>query len=295
MRRTCSIVLLLALVLAGSVFSAGGQTVDLEGEWVNVDSRTRGITRLVVSKARMGWAIEAWGKCHPQDCVWGSTVLNPLGSSVEDFSFNQGFAVWNAGFATKYVTLTLNEGRLTTETVTIFRDRSRRANVRNVDVFQRPEEQAFTHPINDMPKINGVSNEASSSSKNADLREIERLEIEWNRINELSSAEGKQRLLADDSYHVGPSGRTYTKAQDVAGMEASFKEKQESNTTVKFVITDKRIRLYNEVAVVTATGISITTQNGARRVGNSFRAIHIWEKRDGRWQLVVDQVTGVAN
>jgi hypothetical protein len=34
-------------------------------------------------------------------------------------------------------------------------------------------------------------------------QEIERLEIEWNTINEVSDAEGKQRMLADDSYHIG--------------------------------------------------------------------------------------------
>ncbi|MFL6468952.1 MAG: nuclear transport factor 2 family protein, partial [Pyrinomonadaceae bacterium] len=113
--------------------------------------------------------------------------------------------------------------------------------------------------------------------------------------NEESSVNGKLRLLADDSYHVGPSGRTYTRAQDIAATEASYKQKQETNTTVKFAMTDQKIRLYKDVAVVTAMGMSITTQNGERRVGSRFRAIHVWEKRDSRWQLVVDQVTGLAN
>jgi ketosteroid isomerase-like protein len=134
-----------------------------------------------------------------------------------------------------------------------------------------------------------------ASARSRALREIERLEIEWNRINEVSDPEGKQRLLADDSYHVGPSGRIYNKDQDIEAAIASRAQKDASNTTVKFVIAGRRIRLYKGVAVVTATGNSITTRDGQTRRGNYFRAVHVWEKRGGVWQLVVDQVTGVGN
>jgi hypothetical protein len=142
MTKPCSIVILFVCVLFGSVASAAGQTPDLEGEWANVDLRTRGLTKLVISKTENGWSIGAWGKCHPRDCSWGSVVLAPLGSSVEDYSFNHGFAVWNAGFATKYVTLKLGNGQLTVETINIFRDRSGRAHYRTLDVFQRADQTA---------------------------------------------------------------------------------------------------------------------------------------------------------
>jgi hypothetical protein len=142
MKKIISIVILFVCILVVSRFSAAGQTADLEGEWVNIDSRTRGLTKVVISKTEKGWSISAWGKCHPKDCAWDSVLLAPLGSSVEDFSFTQGFAVWNAGFATKYVTLTLGEGQLTVETVNIFRDRSGRANYRTMDVFQRSGQRA---------------------------------------------------------------------------------------------------------------------------------------------------------
>jgi len=55
------------------------------------------------------------------------------------------------------------------------------------------------------------------------------------------------------------------------------------------------VRVYKYVAVVTGTGWSITTKDGKERRGGSLRSLHVWEKRYGRWQLVVDQVTGVAN
>ena len=53
--------------------------------------------------------------------------------------------------------------------------------------------------------------------------------------------------------------------------------------------------MYKDVAVVTATGTSITTRDGQKRKGGSFRVINVWEKRDGDWLLLVDQVTGMAN
>ncbi len=134
----------------------------------------------------------------------------------------------------------------------------------------------------------------ASSRAALDLREIERLEAEWNTINEVSDAEGKQSLLAEDSYHVGPSGRLYDKSQDIAAARLSYEQKQTANSSLKFVIADRKIRLYTDVAVVTATGWSVTTRDGQQRRGNSFRVVHVWEKRGGRWQMVVDQVTRIA-
>jgi ketosteroid isomerase-like protein len=133
-----------------------------------------------------------------------------------------------------------------------------------------------------------------SNARQRDLREIERLEAEWNRINEVSDPDGKSRLLADDSYHVGPSGRLYNKQQDVEDARISYERKQKDESITKFYFKNRDIRLYSDVAVVTATGWSMVTKDGIERRGNSFRVVHVWENRDTGWQLVVDQVTGVA-
>lgn len=133
-----------------------------------------------------------------------------------------------------------------------------------------------------------------AQSRQGDLHEIERLEAEWNRIHEVSDAEGKARLLAEDSYHVGPSGRLYNKQQDVEEARLAFERKQNDKSITKFYFENRKIRLYKDVAVVTATGWSIVTRNGVERRGRSFRGVGVWEKRNGRWQLVVDQVTGVT-
>jgi hypothetical protein len=114
-----------------------GQEPGLAGEWRTTDPRTRGITRVVVSMEESGSSVQIFGKCHPKDCDWGWVQLHPLGVSVEDHSFAGGFAVWDAGFATKYVTVARAGDTLTVETVTIFNDRSRRANFRVREVLRR--------------------------------------------------------------------------------------------------------------------------------------------------------------
>ena len=116
-----------------------GQDADIAGEWVTTNPRTRGITRIVVSREDAGWFVQTFGKCHPTDCDWGRVPLHPVGESVEDDSSAGGFAVWDAGFATKFVTMSRRGDTLSVETVTIFKDRSGRANYRMKELLKRSD------------------------------------------------------------------------------------------------------------------------------------------------------------
>ena len=128
-------------IFVTSVFAmpqiVSGQDAGLAGDWRAANPRTRGITRILVSGAETGSSVRAFGKCHPNDCDWGLATLYPVGDSVEDHSFNRGFAVWDSGFATKFVTITKLGDCLAVETVTIFKDRSGRANFRMREVLKR--------------------------------------------------------------------------------------------------------------------------------------------------------------
>jgi ketosteroid isomerase-like protein len=135
----------------------------------------------------------------------------------------------------------------------------------------------------------------SKATQSKAYNEIERLEIEWNTVNEVSDAEGKERLLADDSYHIGSDGRFYDKIQDVAIQREARKRKKATNNVVKFDIADRQIRLFKDVAIVTGLGTTFVTTNGQKRLSGQFRFVHIWEKRGARWRLTVDQTTAVRN
>ena len=80
--------------------------------------------------------------------------------------------------------------------------------------------------------------------------------------------------------------------KDIEATEFAYRQKQASTAVLKFFVENQKIMLYRNVAVVSATGWSVTTKDGQERRGRPFRSLHVWEKRDGRWQLVVDQVTG---
>ena len=136
MRRLgVSFVILILLSVSG--FSQGS---DLEGEWVSVSPRTRGLTRIVITAEPDGYIVEAWGRCHPADCAWGRTALTRVGKNVEDDSFTSGYAVWEPGFASKNVMFSIDRRMLRAETVTILRDRSRRSSYRIVEYLRRSEE-----------------------------------------------------------------------------------------------------------------------------------------------------------
>ena len=142
--------------------------------------------------------------------------------------------------------------------------------------------------------LTAASQESGQPALNGnDLEIIQRLEDEWNTMNEVSDVEGKRRILAEDSYHVGPSGRLYNKTQDLEETRRSFEQKKKEGSVTRFQISNRIIRVYSDAAVVTATGRSIVTLDGNERRGNPFRVVHVWEKRGGNWRLVVDQVTAV--
>lgn len=135
--RFAALLFVAAAVLFTLPQTVSSQEPDLVGEWVTINPRTRGITRIVVSKSDSGWAVQTFGKCHPYDCDWGWVELHPVGASVEDHSFASWFAVWDPGFATKFVTMVRTEDTLTVETVSIFKDCSRRGNYRLREVLRR--------------------------------------------------------------------------------------------------------------------------------------------------------------
>lgn len=137
---TSCFTILFCIYLASTMVSAQGSD-RLSGEWANSNPRTRGITSIVVANGGSGWRVEAWGKCHPTDCVWGKIKLTPIGDAVEDDSFERGFAVWEPGFASKYVEFAMEGDLLRVEVITIFKDRSRRSSFRSVEYFRRAEQR----------------------------------------------------------------------------------------------------------------------------------------------------------
>lgn len=103
------------------------------GEWTNVDQKSRSITKVIITNDG-DLTIQAFGKCHPNDCDWGTTKLH-LVASMDGDSYNNPFdfcfATWENDAANYSMRLNVGSGpnpKLHIESVTIFKDNSGRRN-----------------------------------------------------------------------------------------------------------------------------------------------------------------------
>jgi hypothetical protein len=130
----------IGLVLVAAVLmlpTAQAHTQDYLGEWVNIDPNTRGLTKLVVFNDGNSWRIQAWDRCHPQDCDWKAVDLLALSSAAFEKSFIYGFAEWEHGFATRYMTLSKDGEFLVVEMVTIYNGKDGRSNTKVSERLRR--------------------------------------------------------------------------------------------------------------------------------------------------------------
>ena len=141
---TTAVLLVLAIGTAIYAFSKRAKpekgVLSYLGEWTNIDSQTRGITRISIWEDSDGLKIEAWGKCLPTDCDWGAVPAHKIAASVvSGGKFDYLFAIWSLNFADNYVNFKLSddpEPKLILTTVNIFKDKSKRADFGNQEVLR---------------------------------------------------------------------------------------------------------------------------------------------------------------
>lgn len=90
--------------------------IDLDGFWINVDKKTRGVTKFLVTNGTT--RIQCYGSCSPRDCDWGTTALRQ--------SNNKLYGVYDQGFAIKKISLReLSNNRVEMVVRANYRDRRR--------------------------------------------------------------------------------------------------------------------------------------------------------------------------
>lgn len=95
------------------------------------------------------------------------------------------------------------------------------------------------------------------------------------------------RLLADDYMYTNEKGATRNKAEDIAKM-TSPDLKIEST-----VVDDKKFRIYRNTAVETGRYAVKGTHKG-KPIAETGRYTTTWVRRDGRWQIVADHTSVIA-
>jgi len=117
----------LCMAAAGALSVSGQATGNqFVGNWENVDSVGRGLSRLSITATLGGLQAHALGKCQAADCDWGTTPLSLLGSSAEDGNPSWIMASWDLGSSVTHLVAHLEGHEMLAETYALFKDKSGR-------------------------------------------------------------------------------------------------------------------------------------------------------------------------
>jgi uncharacterized protein (TIGR02246 family) len=127
-----------------------------------------------------------------------------------------------------------------------------------------------------------------AASPNADEEDIRKVEDEFAAAYGRNDADTLERLWAPDYTFVNPAGQVLTKAQRLA-MLRSGELKIEAYSR-----DAESIRVYGNTAVVTYRS-TVKAQRNGTDISSQRRVITVLVKRDGRWQAVAQQSTGIKS
>jgi hypothetical protein len=100
----------------------------LDGDWINQNPKTRGITRFQIIHRGSDVFVHAWGACTPTDCDWGEQkALIDQDSAI---------VLWDQGFVFTKMVIRLNKKtNLTADYLSVFTDKSGRPKSEAVEIF----------------------------------------------------------------------------------------------------------------------------------------------------------------
>src|SRR5262249_31658673 len=126
---------------------------------------------------------------------------------------------------------------------------------------------------------------ARSADVEKDLRE---LESQWLGAYARRDAEALQRIEADDFTITYPDGKVLTRNDEI---EKIKKEAGTARDGTAAHTEDTKVRLFGDVAILTGRYL-VTRGEGGPTISES-RYTDVYAKRQGRWQVVASQLTGI--
>jgi uncharacterized protein (TIGR02246 family) len=103
-----------------------------------------------------------------------------------------------------------------------------------------------------------------------------------------ADTEALDRIWSDDYTFVNARGELLTKQQRLANFKSGA-------TKIDSIEGDEEtsVRVFGDVAVG-LSNVYLTAQYGGKEGTGRVRSMHVWMRRDGRWQLVAAQLTPVT-
>jgi ketosteroid isomerase-like protein len=110
-------------------------------------------------------------------------------------------------------------------------------------------------------------------------KEIEALEQQWQQATVTNNIGEMSRLLADDYVGITSNGTVENKPQALAQRSAG------TIRITKLDLTDTRVRVYGDTAVVTSQA-QLEGTNGATDISGQYRYTRVYARRLGQWKIV---------
>jgi ketosteroid isomerase-like protein len=128
---------------------------------------------------------------------------------------------------------------------------------------------------------------SAQSTRDSDVRELERLETVWNDAHVQGNADALEPLWADDIEIAVPRMPVMTKAE-VVSFARSGRMK-----FLRYATSDIRVRVYGEAAVVTGLLQRTRVMNG-REVSDDWRFTKVYVREAQKWRVVAFHASEAA-
>ena len=129
---------------------------------------------------------------------------------------------------------------------------------------------------------------AFAQVSNGAAGEVRELEDDLTKALLERDVDALDRLWHDDLMFIATNGVQSTKSVRIAGQGRSPQQPGESN-----VNDDVTVRIVGDTAITTVAS-TWTFPSNSGPVPRRYRALHIWIRDDGRWQLLAAQVAMLA-
>ena len=103
-----------------------------------------------------------------------------------------------------------------------------------------------------------------------------------------SDADALDTLLADDLFFVGPDGRLYTKADDLAAHRSGLMRLTHSSAHAPI------IKVLSLVVIVSVM-VDLRGFIAEQPIDGSYRYTRVWVNRAGVWQVIAAQCTHIRD
>jgi ketosteroid isomerase-like protein len=120
---------------------------------------------------------------------------------------------------------------------------------------------------------------SDESAREADVRELERLETVWNQAHERGDADALETLWADDLEVAVPRMPVMSRT-DVAAFAHSGRMK-----FLRYQTSELHVRVYDNAAVVTGR-LQRTRVLNEREVSDDWRFTKVYVRRANKWRVV---------